>query len=125
MAEYDITQKLIPFIDRHLAFPVLAHLLESSLFPEEDVRSAQYELAKGTNMVDFTLDLFQQLYTDQDPPPGSLSLIIRSTPPTHQIFRVRSKKRGCSRNKSSFTNRGSGCTGCYRKRRSCTSTPPG
>ncbi|CAG8654303.1 4977_t:CDS:2, partial [Acaulospora colombiana] len=40
-----------------------------SLFPEEDVRFAQYELARGTNMVDFTLDLFQQLYPDEDPPP--------------------------------------------------------
>jgi translation initiation factor 3 subunit E len=70
MAEYDITQKLIPFIDRHLAFPILSHLSEISLFPEEDVRFAQYELARGTNMVDFTLDLFQQLYPDQDPPPG-------------------------------------------------------
>ncbi|PVF97805.1 eukaryotic translation initiation factor 3, subunit 6 [Serendipita vermifera] len=69
MAEYDITQKLIPFIDRHLAFPILSHLSENSLFPEEDVRFAQYELARGTNMVDFTLDLFQQLYPDQDPPP--------------------------------------------------------
>jgi hypothetical protein len=72
MAEYDISQKLIPFMDRHLAFPVLAHLSELSLFPEEDVRFAQYELARGTNMVDFTLDLFQQLYPDQDPPPGCL-----------------------------------------------------
>jgi hypothetical protein len=70
MAEYDITQKMIPYIDRHLAFPVLAHLLELSLFPEEDVRFAQYELAKGTNMVDFAIDLFQQLYQDQEPPAG-------------------------------------------------------
>lgn len=76
MTEYDISQKLIPYMDRHLAFPVLAHLSELSLFPEEDVRFAQYELARGTNMVDFALDLFQQLYPDQDPPPG------------HSCFRV-------------------------------------
>lgn len=70
MAEYDITEKMIPFIDKHLAFPVLTHLLETSLFPEEDVRAAQYELAKTTNMVDFTVQLFQQLYPDEDIPQG-------------------------------------------------------
>jgi hypothetical protein len=70
MAEYDITQKLIPYIDRHLAFPVLAHLSELALFPEEDVKFAQYELARETNMVDFALELFTQLYPGQDPPPG-------------------------------------------------------
>ncbi|CAG7846791.1 Eukaryotic translation initiation factor 3 subunit E {ECO:0000255/HAMAP-Rule:MF_03004} Short=eIF3e {ECO:0000255/HAMAP-Rule:MF_03004} [Serendipita indica DSM 11827] len=68
MAEYDITEKLIPFIDKHLAFPVLTHLLETALFPEEDVRAAQYELAKTTNMVDFTVQLFQQLYPDEEIP---------------------------------------------------------
>ncbi|CAL1712126.1 unnamed protein product [Somion occarium] len=69
MAEYDLTQKIIPYFDRHLVFPLLAHLAESELFPVEHVQAAQYELAKGTNMVDYAVSLFQQLHPDEEVPP--------------------------------------------------------
>lgn len=85
MADYDITQKLIPYIDRHLAFPVLAHLSELALFPEEDVKLAQYELARETNMVDFALELFTQLYPGQDPPPGVHSNRFKTTGNRHRV----------------------------------------
>ncbi|KZT00425.1 eukaryotic translation initiation factor 3 subunit 6 [Laetiporus sulphureus 93-53] len=68
MAEYDLTRTVIPYCDRHLVFPLLAHLVESELFPVEDVQAAQYELAKETNMVDYAVSLFQQLYPDQEVP---------------------------------------------------------
>ncbi|KAH8114411.1 eukaryotic translation initiation factor 3, subunit 6 [Phellopilus nigrolimitatus] len=68
MAEYDLTKTIIPYLDRHLAFPLLAHLTETALFPEDQVRAAQYELAKGTNMVDYSVILFEQLYTGEDIP---------------------------------------------------------
>ncbi|KAL5501750.1 INT6 [Sanghuangporus vaninii] len=68
MAEYDLTKTIIPYLDRHLAFPLLAHLTETALFPEDQVRAAQYELAKGTNMVDYCVALFEQLYHDQEIP---------------------------------------------------------
>ena len=71
MAEYDLTQTIIPYFDRHLVFPLLAHLSESELFPAEQVQTAQYELAKGTNMVDYALSLFEQLYPDQEAPAGA------------------------------------------------------
>lgn len=78
MAEYDLTKTIVPFIDKHLAFPLLTHLLELGLFPEEDVRLAQYELAKATNMVDFTLELFEQIYPNQEAPAGEYSRRIVS-----------------------------------------------
>ncbi|KAG6328497.1 hypothetical protein ID866_10591, partial [Astraeus odoratus] len=69
MAEYDLTKTIIPYLDRHLAFPLLAHLVsETQLFPVEQVQAAQYELAKGTNMVDYAVSLFEQLYPDQEVP---------------------------------------------------------
>lgn len=70
MANYDLTQTMIPYFDRHLAFPLLAHLADSELFPVEQVTAAQYELAKGTNMVDYAVSLFQQLYPDEEVPSG-------------------------------------------------------
>lgn len=68
MAEYDLTKTIIPHCDRHLVFPLLAHLVEDELFPIEEVRAAQYELAKETNMVDYAVNLFQQLHPDEEIP---------------------------------------------------------
>ncbi|KZS96041.1 eukaryotic translation initiation factor 3, subunit 6 [Sistotremastrum niveocremeum HHB9708] len=68
MAEHDLTQKMVPFLDRHLAFPLLAHLSETGLFPDEQVRAAQYELAKGTNMIDYAVGLFEELHPNEPIP---------------------------------------------------------
>ncbi|KAI0315824.1 eukaryotic translation initiation factor 3, subunit 6 [Amylostereum chailletii] len=68
MAEYDLTKTVIPYLDRHFAFPLLAHLVETNLFPVEQVQAAQYELAKGTNMVDYAVNLFEQLNPDSEVP---------------------------------------------------------
>ncbi|EMD40030.1 hypothetical protein CERSUDRAFT_112256 [Gelatoporia subvermispora B] len=68
MAEYDLTKTIIPHLDRHLVFPLLAHLVENETFPAEDVQAAQYELAKETNMVDYAVNLFEQLHPDEPVP---------------------------------------------------------
>ena len=70
MADYDLSKTIIPYLDRHLAFPLLAHLTEISIFPIEEVQAAQYELAKGTNMVDYTVNLFEELNPDDEVPAG-------------------------------------------------------
>lgn len=80
MAEYDLTQTIIPYYDRHLVFPLLAHLAESEIFPTEEVQAAQYELAKGTNMVDYAVSLFQSLYADQEVPSGVFVTSFQKTP---------------------------------------------
>ena len=70
MAEHDLSKTIIPYLDRHLVFPLLAHLAETSLFPVEEVQVAQYELAKGTNMFDYAVSLFEQINPDQETPSG-------------------------------------------------------
>lgn len=75
MAEWDLTRKIIPYVDRHLAIPLLESLLERSLFPQDELLLAQYELTKGTNMIDWTVKLFEQLYPDQEPPAGTLTAL--------------------------------------------------
>jgi translation initiation factor 3 subunit E len=72
MADYDLSKTIIPYLDRHLAFPLLAHLVDTALFPVEQVQSAQYELAKGTNMVDYAVSLFEQLHPGEEVPPGKI-----------------------------------------------------
>ena len=71
MAEYDLSKTLIPYLDRHLSFPLLAHLGETGLFPAEEVTIAQYELAKGTNMFDYAKSLFEGIYPGKTVPAGA------------------------------------------------------
>ncbi|KAG8903087.1 eukaryotic translation initiation factor 3 subunit E [Tulasnella sp. 403] len=68
MAEYDLTTKIIPYLDRHLAFPLLSFLLDNEVFPADQLIQAQYELAKETNMVDYYAGLWEQLNNGQDIP---------------------------------------------------------
>ncbi|KAG6840831.1 hypothetical protein C0991_004054 [Blastosporella zonata] len=68
MAEHDLSKTIIPFLDRHLSFPLLAHLSDLALFPVEEVTAAQYELAKGTNMFDYAVSLFVQIHRDEKVP---------------------------------------------------------
>ena len=70
MAEYDLTKTIIPYLDRHLAFPLLTHLYESGLFAQDQVEAAQYELAKGTNMVDYIVSLYELLNPHSEVPKG-------------------------------------------------------
>lgn len=70
MADYDLTRTIIPYCDRHLVFPLLAHLVENEVFPVKQVQGAQYELAKETNMVDYAVSLLQQIHPDEEVPEG-------------------------------------------------------
>ncbi|ODN90153.1 eukaryotic translation initiation factor 3 subunit E [Cryptococcus wingfieldii CBS 7118] len=61
MAQYDLTQKLIPNLDRHLAIPLLTHLADTHIYPQEQLARAQYDLTKSTNMVDWVQQLHSQI----------------------------------------------------------------
>jgi len=74
MADWDLSQKIIPYLDRHLAFPLLAYLTETGLFPAEEVQAAQYGLARKTNMVDFAVNLFEAVYPGEEIPAGEFRL---------------------------------------------------
>ena len=76
MAEYDLSKTIIPYLDRHLSFPLLAHLAEISIFPVEEVHVAQYELARGTNMFDYAVSLFEQIYPGEQIPPGDETMLF-------------------------------------------------
>lgn len=57
---YDLLPKLIPYLDRHLIFP----LLEFSSGLEEnpkDIARAKYELLKHTNMTDYVASLWEEI----------------------------------------------------------------
>jgi translation initiation factor 3 subunit E len=70
MDTYDLSKTIIPYLDRHLVFPLLAHLEEEEIpiFPKTEVYTAQYELARGTNMFDYAVSLFEKIHPDEEVP---------------------------------------------------------
>lgn len=62
MAEYDLTSKIGSHLDRHLVFPMLEFLSVKSLYDEADMLQARIELLSRTNMVDYAIDVYQQLH---------------------------------------------------------------
>ena len=95
MAEHDLSKTIIPYLDRHLSFPLLTHLAETSLFPVKEVQVAQYELAKRTNMFDYAVSLFQQIYPDQPVPPGTCIWLLKKNSAKVWAVRIRKKAKRC------------------------------
>ena len=68
--QYTLLPKLIPYLDRHLVFPLLNFLEEQT--PEDEpiteITELKFRLLKATNMSDFVGDLYAQLNNLDDKP---------------------------------------------------------
>ncbi|KAI3430214.1 hypothetical protein D9Q98_004812 [Chlorella vulgaris] len=68
MAQYDLTSVLAQHLDRHLVFPLLEFLGSKGTYAEKDIEAAKLALIEKTNMVDYAVDIYQQLnQTDEVP----------------------------------------------------------
>jgi translation initiation factor 3 subunit E len=67
-AEYDIFQKMGPFMDTHLLIPILDFLNKIKLYPEEEITEAKLHLLKSTNLHAYAIEIYKQLYTDREVP---------------------------------------------------------
>ena len=67
MAEWELTSKLGPFLDRHLVIPLLEFLSVNGkdIYDENDLLKGKLDLLSGTNMIDFAMDVHKTLYPDQ------------------------------------------------------------
>ena len=70
MANYDLTPRIAPNLDRHLVFPLLEFLQERQLYPDQDILRAKLELLNQTNMVDYAMDIHRAFYHTEDVPQG-------------------------------------------------------
>jgi hypothetical protein len=66
--KYDLTQKLVPFLDRHLIFPLLEFLSQEDMYPAHDLMQAKFDLMKPTNMMDYTAGLWSEIHDSDDVP---------------------------------------------------------
>ncbi|KAK2754013.1 eukaryotic translation initiation factor 3 subunit E [Arachnomyces sp. PD_36] len=59
--EYDLLPKLIPYLDRHLVFPLLEFATVHEGDDADDITKSKYELLKHTNMTDYVANLWQDI----------------------------------------------------------------
>ena len=64
--EYDLSGVVSGYLDKHLVFPLLEFLSQKKLYDVKDIETSKLEVVEKTNMVDYAVDIHQQLYqTDE------------------------------------------------------------
>ncbi|KAF0905702.1 hypothetical protein E2562_008780 [Oryza meyeriana var. granulata] len=68
MAEHDLTSRMAGHMDCHLVFPLLEFLQERELYADDEILEAKLRLLRGTNMVDYAMDIHKSLKKTDDVP---------------------------------------------------------
>jgi len=62
MATYDLIPTMTKYLDPQLAFALLEFIRARAIYKDNDVLEAQIKLLKATNMVEFTMELYNELH---------------------------------------------------------------
>jgi translation initiation factor 3 subunit E len=68
MADWDLTPKIAPYLDRHLVFPLLEFLAVKGFYDETDLLRGKLEILSKTSMVDLAMEVHKSLYPDLEVP---------------------------------------------------------
>ncbi|KAJ8683606.1 hypothetical protein QAD02_019398 [Eretmocerus hayati] len=66
MAKFDLTSRIGQYLDRHLVLPHLEFLSARGIFDENELLQAKLDVLSKTNMLDYLIDVKQQLYPEID-----------------------------------------------------------
>ncbi|ODV85680.1 hypothetical protein CANARDRAFT_27783 [[Candida] arabinofermentans NRRL YB-2248] len=64
--KYDLTENVMPFLDRHLIYLLVDNL--ELIYSSEEVESLEYQLVKDTNMIRFIKEKYSNLYPGKEFP---------------------------------------------------------
>ncbi|KAF3919889.1 hypothetical protein ABW21_db0205808 [Orbilia brochopaga] len=64
--KYDLSPKIMPYLDRHLIFHLLAFMRDQQIYPAEELLQNTYDLLEPTNMTDYVMDLWKQIHGKDD-----------------------------------------------------------
>lgn len=73
MAQYELTNVLVKYLDRHLVFPLLEFLQEKGIYREEDIMRSKLALLQKTNLVDFAVDIYKLINNTEEVPSEMMS----------------------------------------------------
>jgi translation initiation factor 3 subunit E len=73
MLEYDLTAKIAQYLDRHMIFPLLEFLSSRKIYDEKSISVMKLDLLNKTNMVDFAVDCYRNLYSEEEIPEGKIN----------------------------------------------------
>lgn len=62
MATYDLIPTMTKYLDPQLAFALLEFVRARGIYKDRDVLEAQIKLLKATNMVEYTMELYEDLH---------------------------------------------------------------
>jgi translation initiation factor 3 subunit E len=62
MAKHDLMPTFAKFLDPQLSFALLEFASTRGIYDPKDVTAAQIELLRGTNMVDYAIELYNDLH---------------------------------------------------------------
>lgn len=68
MAKYDLTSRMVQYLDRHLVFPLLEFLSAKEIYDENELLQAKLDILSKTSMVDYAIDIWNQLYPNEPVP---------------------------------------------------------
>jgi len=68
MAQWELTNQLSQYLDRHLVIPLLEFHTVNGIYDDTYLSKAKLELLRHTSMVDFYLEEYKKLYPDKDVP---------------------------------------------------------
>eukprot|EP00615_Pteridomonas_danica_P004958 CAMPEP_0114341788 /NCGR_PEP_ID=MMETSP0101-20121206/9286_1 /TAXON_ID=38822 ORGANISM="Pteridomonas danica, Strain PT" /NCGR_SAMPLE_ID=MMETSP0101 /ASSEMBLY_ACC=CAM_ASM_000211 /LENGTH=234 /DNA_ID=CAMNT_0001475519 /DNA_START=20 /DNA_END=721 /DNA_ORIENTATION=+ len=75
-AQYDLTNTLAKYLDLHLMFPLLEFVdgNEFLKYSPEDIQKARLALVQPTNMVEYAIEIYQELNNTKDVPADMATL---------------------------------------------------
>jgi len=68
MAQYDLTNKIGQYLDRHLVAPLLEFLAAQSIYDNTEVLQSKLDLLGETKMMDYVIDVFKKLHKNETVP---------------------------------------------------------